>query len=254
MVTSFKEGYEDYQRYKSDKEENERKVTVIKFVNGEVVEQVIQSQAIKAGDIIKMEGKTQLSADVLIILTSNYAEGNQCYIETANIDGETNLKVREAPPALASLASDGKPKVSLFSGTIEFEPPNKDIHTFIGALHLDSMEDPIPLTAENIILRGALFSNTDWVYAIALYTGQETKIQMNNRLAKSKMSKMEKYLNSAIVIIFFAQMLVVIMSVISVYILGFQRPGRIPYVDTDGKISTSIMPLWLEQWSVTLYH
>lgn len=31
--------------------------------------------------------------DLLLILTSIHADGNKCYIETANIDGETNLKV-----------------------------------------------------------------------------------------------------------------------------------------------------------------
>ena len=66
---------------------------------------------------------------------------------------------------------------------------NKNIHNFIGALQLDDISDPIALSADNILLRSSLFSNTDWAYGIAIYTGQETKIQMNNRHAASKMSK-----------------------------------------------------------------
>ena len=38
-----------------------------------------------------------------------------------------------------------------------------------------------------------------------MYCGQETKIQMNNRHAPSKMSKIEGYVNKAIILIFFAQ-------------------------------------------------
>lgn len=53
-----------------------------------------QSQYVCPGDIVKLEGTTASPVDLLLILTSIYADGNKCYIETANIDGETNLKVR----------------------------------------------------------------------------------------------------------------------------------------------------------------
>jgi phospholipid-transporting ATPase len=247
-VTSIKEGYEDYQRAKSDSEENTRKVIVVKYENGQFIEKITESKNVKAGDIIKLVGKSPVPADILLLMTSLYADGNQCYIETANIDGETNLKVREAPVALLPLCTDGQIKMALMGGRVEFEPPNKDIHSFIGALHLDALGDPVALGADNIILRGALFSNTDWAYAVVIYTGQETKIQMNNRHAESKLSKIEGYLNTAIIMIFWAQVILVSISVISIYILDFDRVSKVPYVNTDGKISNSVLPLWLEQW------
>ena len=147
-----------------------------------------------------------------MIMTSNYMDGNQCYIETSNIDGETNLKLREAPTQLMGLVTatptGGTPKKEIFEGTIEFEPPNKNIHNFIGALHMDTFpNEPMPLCADNIALRSSLFCNTDWAYGIAIYTGKETKIQMNNRHAHSKIGRLEQYLNKAIIIIFAAQVL-----------------------------------------------
>jgi magnesium-transporting ATPase (P-type) len=90
-------------------------------------------------------------------------------------------------------------------GKVEYEPPNKNMHNFIGALHLDCLQTPLSLSADNILMRGSLFSNTDWMYGIAIYTGQETKVQMNNRIVPSKMSKIEHYANSAVKIIFCAQ-------------------------------------------------
>jgi magnesium-transporting ATPase (P-type) len=153
-----------------------------------------------------MRGRTIVPADMLLVLTSNYVDGNQCYIETANIDGETNLKVREAPATLKKIIpKDGKPTLNMFKGSIEFEPPNKNIHNFIGALHLDEVSESIALSPENILLRSSLFSNTEWGYGIAIYVGQETKVQMNNRLAPSKLSKVEGYANLAILVIFCAQ-------------------------------------------------
>jgi magnesium-transporting ATPase (P-type) len=155
---------------------------------------------------VKLEGQCAVPVDMLLLMTSLYADGNQCYVETANIDGETNLKLKEAPSAVkAIIAADGIPRENIFRGHLEFEPPNKNIHNFIGALHLDAVPDPIPLGANNLLLRSSLFSNTEWGYGVAVYCGQETKIQMNNRHAPSKMSKIEGYVNKAIILIFYAQ-------------------------------------------------
>jgi magnesium-transporting ATPase (P-type) len=68
-----------------------------------------------------------------------------------------------------------------------------------------------------------MFSNTEWAYGIAIYTGQETKIQMNNRNAPSKMSRIEEYLNKAIVFIFIAQCLLVTAAVVSFFALNCER-------------------------------
>lgn len=249
LVTSFKEGSEDLQRSRSDKEENNRLVTVLTFgTDNQVIETVKETRLIKSGDIVKLDGLMPVPVDMILILTSMYEDGNQCYIETSNIDGETNLKLKEAPSLLKSLVmtAGGKPTKALFSGKLEVEQPNKSIHNFVGALHLNEISDPIALGAENFLLRSSLFSNTDWAYGIAVYTGQETKIQMNNRNAPSKMSKIEGYLNKAIIMIFLAQLSLVIISVISIYFLGFEHFQRLPYIYT-GSGNTSILPLWLEQ-------
>lgn len=255
MVTSLKEGSEDLQRAKSDRFENLRDVTVITFdYQGKVVETIKKSKDINPGDIIKLSGQTAIPADLLLILTSNYHDGNKCFIETANIDGETNLKVREAPPSLIDHFPEnirnGAIGPELFKGKLEFEAPNKNIHNFVGTLRLEGAKEPIPLGPDNILLRSALFSNTDWGYGIAIYTGQETKIQMNNRQAPSKMSKLEEKLNLAIIMIFFAQVILVTMSVISIYIMGFQNKSKLPYIYPPDDSNASVLPLWLEQWFV----
>lgn len=256
LITSIKELIEDLARAKSDKFENAREVTVVTFNSaGTLVETRKKSKHVMPGDIVKLEGTMPCPVDLLLIMSSIYDDGNKCYIETANIDGETNLKVREAPAMLTDYFADtiasGNPTSDLFAGTIEFEEPNKNIHNFVGTLRLDSCPDAIPLGADNIILRSALFSNTDWGYGIAIYTGQKTKIQMNNRHAPSKMSKIEENLNKAIVIIFVAQIVLVTISVISIYAMGFESKSDLPYVYPPGQDSNdSVLPLWLEQWFV----
>jgi magnesium-transporting ATPase (P-type) len=153
MVTCIKEGYEDILRHRCDVEDNNRPVTILTFdkVTDEPVETIKKSQDIRAGDIIKLIGRMAVPADVVLLLTSNFSDSNQCYVETTNIDGETNLKVREAPAALKQLIDLKNPtKKSLFSGSIEYELPSKNIHTFIGALHFEALSDPVPLVIKYI--------------------------------------------------------------------------------------------------------
>jgi magnesium-transporting ATPase (P-type) len=183
MVTSSKEGLEDLQRAKFDHEENVRGCEIITFdAEGNEVVTVKETQNICSGDVVKLTGATQVPADMVLILTSNWDDGNRCFIETANLDGETNLKVREAPAQLLPTveALQGRASRGLFDGEVEFENPNKNMHNFVGALHLRKLEQQheqgVPLGKENVLLRGSLFSNTEWAYGVALYTGQECKV------------------------------------------------------------------------------
>lgn len=53
--------------------------------------QQVQSQNIHVGDIVRVKRDESFPCDLVLISTSNN-EG-KCYITTANLDGETNLKV-----------------------------------------------------------------------------------------------------------------------------------------------------------------
>lgn len=57
-----------------------------------------------------------------------------CYIETMNLDGETNLKIRQGLPETSHFveASD----LMRLKGTIECELPNRLIYDFVGSLKL----------------------------------------------------------------------------------------------------------------------
>lgn len=96
-----------------------------------------------------------------------------CYIETSNLDGETNLKIRQGLPA----TSDIKDIDSLMriSGRIECESPNRHLYDFVGNIRLDG-HGTVPLGADQILLRGAQLRNTQWVHGIVVYTGHDTKL------------------------------------------------------------------------------
>lgn len=256
LVTSVKEGMEDNKRSQSDSYENSLPVTVVTFnPNGSEVEKVICSQDVCPGDIIKITGQAAVPVDLILVYTSYFNDGNKCYIDTCNLDGETNLKLKEGPSLFkeefSEIMAEGKANKSFFYGALNAQSPNKNMHKFLGTLNLKDASQGIPLSNLNIILRGSVVSNTDWCYGIAMYTGGNTKIQLNGRSVPTKLSKMEGYLNSAIILIFWAQVLLSMFTTISIYLLGFNNLSKtLPYVYPDGEGTGSILPLWLESFIV----
>lgn len=56
--------------------------------------QPVQWANIKIGDILRVRGDEFIPAD-MVILSSSGPKGT-CYVETKNLDGETNLKIKNA--------------------------------------------------------------------------------------------------------------------------------------------------------------
>jgi len=61
-----------------------------------------------------------------------------CYIETSNLDGETNLKVRQGLPETASILDTEA--LSKLEGILECELPNRHLYEFAGSLALNGAE------------------------------------------------------------------------------------------------------------------
>jgi magnesium-transporting ATPase (P-type) len=72
------------------------------------------------------------------------------------------------------------------SGQLECELPNQSLYTFEGTLELSSAgkssgsTSKVPLGERQQVLRGSRLRNTDWALGLVIYTGKETKIQMNS--------------------------------------------------------------------------
>ena len=85
------------------------------------------------------------------------------------------------------------------------EPPNASVHTFLGKLTLPPFGEgschEISLGAENVLLRGAVIRNTEWVLGLAMYTGRDTKLVQNSSETPSKFSQMEQLMNKTVLFI-----------------------------------------------------
>jgi len=122
-----------------------------------------------------------------------------CYIETANLDGETNLKIRQGVSQTCSLLDTAH--LQAFAASIDCEPPHFNLYDFSGTM-LMLGKSKLPLGPDQLLLRGAKLKNTNWVFGLVVYTGVDTKLMQNSNRAPLKRSSLDKATNSQVLILF----------------------------------------------------
>ena len=148
---------------------------------------------IKVGDILKLKRDDAVPADLALLHASG--EDGIAYVETMALDGETNLKSKQAPSTLRKRHNIESIKSTSAEFTIE--DPNRDLYDFNGKVVVDG--ETFPLTLSDVILRGSVLRNTATAIAMAINTGEECKIRMNaNHHPKAKKPRLERYTNQVV--------------------------------------------------------
>ncbi|CDQ62971.1 unnamed protein product [Oncorhynchus mykiss] len=194
-VTAIKQGYEDWLRHKADCSINECPVDMVQ--QGTVVR--TQSSKLRVGDVVMVREDETFPCD-LILLSSSRGDGT-CYVTTTSLDGESSHKTYYAVPD--TMAFKTEQEVDSLHATIECEQPQPDLYKFVGRINIyKEREDPIarPLGAENLLLRGATLKNTGHIYAVAIYTGMDTKMALNYQSKSQKRSAVEKSMNAFLIV------------------------------------------------------
>lgn len=146
---------------------------------------------VKVGDFVKIYDDESIPADIIICATSE--EENVAFVETKNLDGETNLKSRSACPELTYLRhakACADPKNSF---SVDCEQPNNNMYRLTATVAMSNGKYPIDL--DQTLLRGTVLRHTKWVIGLVIYTGQDTKIVLNSGGTPSKRSKVERQMN-----------------------------------------------------------
>ncbi|KAL2967840.1 hypothetical protein AAZX31_16G196200 [Glycine max] len=183
-VTAIKDAYEDWRRHRSDRNENNRECLVLQ--SAQFCPKKWKN--IQAGDVIKISADEMIPADMVLLGTSD--PSGIAYIQTMNLDGESNLKTRYAKQETASAVL---PDACAVSGVIRCEPPNRNIYEFTANMEFNGCK--FPLNQSNIVLRGCMLKNTNWIVGVVVYAGQQTKAMLNSAASPSKRSKLESYMN-----------------------------------------------------------
>lgn len=133
VVSMIKEFFEDWQRHKSDNEENSKKTMV--FENGILKEK--KWADIKDGDVVKIFAYEYFPADLILLNCSN--KKGIVNIETKNVDGESNVKHKYCLSDISKYFNHDKYagycRVELIS-----ERPNDDIFDYSGHIILPPLQ------------------------------------------------------------------------------------------------------------------
>lgn len=224
MVSAGKELVEDYRRRQADSALNNSRARVLKGSTFEETKWI----NVSVGDIIRVESEEPFPAD-LVLLASSEPEG-LCYIETANLDGETNLKIKQASPETSSMVSPAE--LSRLGGRIRSEQPNSSLYTYEATLTMQAGggEKELPLNPEQLLLRGATLRNTPWVHGVVVFTGHETKLMRNATAAPIKRTKVERQLNLLVLALVGMLLALSVICTVGELIYRSTRLDSLPYL------------------------
>ena len=201
-VSLIREGIEDYQRGKLDKRQN-NEITMV-YRDNKWTE--TKSGDLCIGELVLVHQDCAFPAD-LILIDSELNEGI-CYIETATLDGEKSLKLKESPKETADkLKINGEPKEELkIEGIVITDPPNQDLYLLGKIMKIkydqSQQEEVISLNAKQLLLKGAKLKNTKWIIGIVVYIGHDCKIMKNSKDPVTKYSSLERLMNFGLIFIF----------------------------------------------------
>lgn len=173
-----KEGYDDYRRYKLDKVENNSDAQILRPGNEAYTSEsweTIKWEDVRVGDIVRLGRDDWVPADMVLL----HCDGlDACaFIETIALDGETNLKTKQALPSIAEQC-DTMEHLSTCKVDLVVEDPNTDLYNFEGHATVDG--DMKPLTSNHIVYRGSVLRNTNSVLGVVIFSGEECKIRMKS--------------------------------------------------------------------------
>ena len=212
LLTALKELLEDMKRHKADRRVNLSEVDVLGD-NGSFSKKKWKDVCV--GDILKVVNDKFFPAD--LILVSSSEPNGICYIETANLDGETNLKIRSAHTATKDICAPDD--LSRTAGYVMAEAANRHLYEFRGNIVLHG--DPaVPIGPTQLLLRGARLRNTQWIHGLVVYTGHESKLLMNSTKAPLKRSTLDKETNTQILFLFFILVALALISALANEILS----------------------------------
>ncbi|KAL8052779.1 hypothetical protein ABFX02_05G027200 [Erythranthe guttata] len=114
-----------------------------------------------------------------------------------NLDGETNLKLKQALEVTSSLNEED---LKDFRATIKCEDPNANLYSFVGTMEFEEQQHP--LSPQQLLLRDSKLRNTDHIYGAVIFTGHDTKVIQNSTEPPSKRSKIEKKMDKIVYLLF----------------------------------------------------
>jgi len=249
FVTAVKDAIEDFNRHRADATENNRLGHVLTKEKHFDLHHAHPTKwrDIKVGDVVVIKNRELIPADIVLLASSE--PSGLAFVMTANLDGETNLKAKEIHKDLRKLPLPTK----LAGAEVVCDLPNNNLEHFEGlyTLGVEAGERKVPLTQRNILLRGCMLRNTTWAVGVVVYTGKETKIQMNAAEAAQKIGSVRRFVDRETVMVFGLQVVCCfIAAVVGGIYVG--RGGQMPYLWVGARLPDPRLSGFLQFWTYTV--
>lgn len=147
----------------------------------------VRTDELRVGDIIKVLDDEVIPADCFVLASGSTLESQsegQCFIATSTLDGERNLKpkiaIKEVQDNLVDLVT-GEGSELIVEVNCKTNP-KPDLYSFEADLKLVTQEQQAPLIdldLKQFVPRGAHVRNSECLYLLVLYTGNDTKLILN---------------------------------------------------------------------------
>ena len=153
IFTVVKEGYEDIARHRQDTEVNKKLVQKYEKLENSFKSE--ESQNLQPGDLVRVEENETFPADLIMISNSN-AKGI-AFVNTMNLDGETNLKEKTVHKSTENIKSDYD--LRLFEADLQVEKPNPSLVKITCNIKTDDEYEPMDM--KQLLLRACVLKNTE---------------------------------------------------------------------------------------------
>ncbi|KAG4283101.1 phospholipid-translocating ATPase [Fusarium proliferatum] len=196
----------------------------------------VQWQHVRVGDVIRLRRDDPVPADIVLL----HATGPNgiAYIDTMALDGETNLKSKQACPLLAERCNTLE-GLRATQATVISENPNLDLYSYDGRATVDG--ETLPLSMNNVVYRGSTLRNTAEALGIIVNTGEECKIRMNaNKNVRAKKPAMQSVINRMIMVQIFIVLMLTMGLTIGYYLWKDRTEDFAWYIRRSGVYNGSV--------------
>jgi phospholipid-translocating ATPase len=159
----------------------------------------VQWEEVRVGDIVRLRRDENIPADMVLL----HATGPNgiAYIETMALDGETNLKSKQACP-LFTKHCGSLSALSAVRAEVVSEDPNLDLYNYEGKAVVDG--EVMPLTLNQVVYRGSTLRNTSEAIGVVVNAGEECKIRLNaSKNVHAKAPAMQSRVNKIVILLVF---------------------------------------------------
>ena len=121
---------------------------------------------IKPGYLVKVEKDTEFPTDMFLLKSSK--DSGIAYVDTLNLDGESNLKEKGSIPKIQEISDED---LLNFDGEIHCEGPNENLEKWDANIQSPQLSEILTVSIKQLCLRGTTLRNTEYVYGIPVYLG-----------------------------------------------------------------------------------